>query len=481
MRHAPPILLLALAGLAGCGPAEPSPFAALGLPITAWCTAQVVGVGAVDTESDYLPHVVACENGAADFEALKAQAVAARSVLYNKMESAGEIQDGQSDQVYTCARAPGPAHLAAVAETAGEVLWYQDVVVFAFYVSGAIPSTADCVPAAGDEDPHGVEHYVTYNWGRSGAAVEQTTLGWVNPANHRNRGCQSQNGAHCLARGGWGYRDILAFYYGMDAELLRAEGTCVGPTTCAPEVLDPETVVADLDSCLVRGSCASWHEEALGHDGHLAWTYAWDGAPDCTARWRLTFAEAGDYRLEVWVEDFGQRSRAVPYLVRHAGQEVALTLSQAEAGWLELGSFAFAAGADQWVELSDATGEPYAERRQILVDALRVRREVPGSDAGVDGGQDDAEDGAQDDAGDGAQRDAEDGAQRDAEDGAQRDAEDGARDAGPDGAADGPSTDPPEDALWGGCSSPGPGPAAGPALCLLCLLGLRAARRHRRN
>ena len=28
------------------------------------------GVGAVDVEGDYLPHVVACENGGADYEAI---------------------------------------------------------------------------------------------------------------------------------------------------------------------------------------------------------------------------------------------------------------------------------------------------------------------------------------------------------------------------------------------------------------------------
>ena len=45
-------------------------------------TVNVQGIGPVPTESDYVPHVVACENGAASFEALKAQAVAARSYAY---------------------------------------------------------------------------------------------------------------------------------------------------------------------------------------------------------------------------------------------------------------------------------------------------------------------------------------------------------------------------------------------------------------
>ncbi|HOX45412.1 MAG TPA: SpoIID/LytB domain-containing protein [Myxococcota bacterium] len=473
--------LLCLLALAACGPAGPSPFAELRQPVTAWCTAQVVGVGAVDTETDYLPHVIACENGSADYEALKAQAVAARSVLYNKMESAGQIQDGQSDQVYTCARQPGPEHVAAVADTSGEVLWYLDVVVFAFYVSGAIPSTADCVPAAGDEDPHGTEHYVTYNWGLSGAAVEQSSLGWVDPGNHRNRGCQSQNGAHCLAEAGWLHHDILAFYYGMDAEPVQAEGACVTPSACSPEVAGAEALVDDGDSCFVRASCDSWHEEALGHGGHLFWTYAWDGAPDCTARWRLTFAEAGDYRLEAWVEEFGNRSLGVPYLVRHAGQEAALVLSQAQSGWLQLGTFAFAAGADQWVELSDATGEPYAERRQILVDALRITRAEPPADGGPDEEPDGGADGAEESQ-DAAVEDEPPAEEPDGDaDDAEEAGEDGAADGGAEEAADQADPRPPDEGFWGGCASPGPGSAAWPALCLLGLVGLRAARRRGRD
>lgn len=363
----------------GCGelPEEPATLrlATLANGLDAVCAAQVVGVGARDTETDYLPHVVACENGAADFEALKAQAVAARSVLYYKMATAGQIRDGQSDQVYTCGRPPEQRHFDAVAETAGEVITYRDTIVFAFYVAGAIPSAASCVAAGGDPDRFNTERYVTYNSGRRGDAVRQTSLGWVNAANHANRGCQSQNGANCLSRAGRGYREILNFFYGEDFSIVVAEGACVEPQECEPAVqAGGETIIDDRDTCFTRGGCGSWQEEGRGHAGHLWWTHAWDEEPDCQARWRLRFDAAGDYEIAAWIEDFGDRSRAVPYTVRHAGQQREIVVSQAAAaGWVSLGTFSFAAGADQWVALSDATGEPFADRRQIVIDALRVR------------------------------------------------------------------------------------------------------------
>lgn len=178
-------------------------------------------------EDDYLAHVVTCENGSASFEALKAQAVAARSYAYYKIVKGGQIADGQSDQVYTCSRKPSSEHYAAVNATSGEVLMYQSEVIAAFYVSGAIPSSASCVATSTDSDPLGTENYVTYNEGKSGTDLTQTTLGWVNAGNIYNRGCMSQNGSHCLAQNGYLYRDILRFYYGADIQIEKAIGTCV--------------------------------------------------------------------------------------------------------------------------------------------------------------------------------------------------------------------------------------------------------------
>src|SRR5690606_33046859 len=151
-------------------------------PLAAYCQVPVTGVGTFDVETYYLPRVITCENGSADFQALKAQAVAARGYLYYKMSTSGMIADGTSDQVFTCGRQPGPEHYQAVAETAGEYLEYNDTIVAAFYVAGAIPGNrTTCVATASDSDPTNTERYVTYNQGNTGNGLEQTTLGWVNP------------------------------------------------------------------------------------------------------------------------------------------------------------------------------------------------------------------------------------------------------------------------------------------------------------
>ena len=228
-------------GLAAACRAEAPPAVERSSLDEAYCEAVVRArevVRGVDIETDYLPRVVQCENGNAGFEALKAQAVAARSFLYYQLDRRGEIEDGPQAQVYGCGRSPSPRVHAAVRATSGEILAYHDFQVAGFYVAGARHRSPEC--ATGQklprgmavDDPFGTEHYVTYNAGRSGRDVEQTKLGLIDPKNRSNRGAKSQNGASCLAAQGWTYQAILRFYYGEDIELIQANGPCVVP---APE------------------------------------------------------------------------------------------------------------------------------------------------------------------------------------------------------------------------------------------------------
>jgi hypothetical protein len=233
MRLEAAVAAIALVGLVGCASDET---ATRTQGLEAYCEATVnttAGPVVVDVETDYLPRVVNCENGAAAPAALEAQAVAARSYLYYKLAREGSVGDGTGDQVYTCGREPGPEHFAAVEATSGRVLRYQDTQVAAFYVAGALQLPPGCT--GGTDDPTATEMWVTYNEGRSGDDVIQTMLGFVDPANHANRGCMSQNGGDCLAEAGYDVDSILRFYYGDDIGIEQAEGPCVEPMAGAPD------------------------------------------------------------------------------------------------------------------------------------------------------------------------------------------------------------------------------------------------------
>jgi hypothetical protein len=354
----------------------------VGQGLDAFCTARVVYPSQgrevlAAAEDDYLPRVVACENGAADFQALKAQAVAARSYLYYRMQRTNSIEDGQQDQVYTCGRPPAARHYQAVAETAGEVLLNaQGNVIAAFYVAGAITTNPGCVPTAGDRDPTNTERYVTYNWGKSGSAVTPSTLG--HPASPLNRGCQSQNGAHCLSTQGWDYRDILRFYYGMDIRLEVAQGECVDAHRCPQVSASGPSVVSEQSACFTR-TCAvgdTWYTDPSGWDGEQTYTFTIDApAPQCWGRWRMQLAASGRYRIEAHVTEIGPMSQQAPYRIQHAHGEDTIRVSQAGAdGWVEVAVVDLAAETEQWVELADNTGEPFTGLggTRLAFDALRL-------------------------------------------------------------------------------------------------------------
>jgi hypothetical protein len=201
----------------------------------AYCQIVVEGV-ARDTEMDYLPHVIQCENGGANLQALKAQAIAARSVAYYAMAENGGICDSQGCQVYSCGADPAPIHYQAVQETAGQYLSYNNtvkgrVLTYAFFVSGDNDQTADC---RGVDPNANTEHYVTYNAGKSGTDVEETSLGfkYQTPNNYgygQNRGCMSQWSARCLENNkGFNHDQIIRAFYGADIEIQTAPGPCVG-------------------------------------------------------------------------------------------------------------------------------------------------------------------------------------------------------------------------------------------------------------
>ncbi len=200
----------------------------------AHCSITVEGKGVKSMEDDYLPRVITCENGGANLQALKAQAIAARSVAYYAIATKGSICDSQGCQVYTCNANPSAKAIQAVQETAGMYLSYGDMLTYGFYVAGDSAVT----PPACKDVGGSTTKYITYNEGKTGTNVTQTTLGWVGPPGFgQNRGCMGQWGARCLENNnGYDYVKILQFYYGADIKILKAPGPCTNTCTPSPEV-----------------------------------------------------------------------------------------------------------------------------------------------------------------------------------------------------------------------------------------------------
>jgi lysozyme len=162
-----------------------------------------------------------------------------------------------------------------------------------------------------------------------------------------------------------------------DGRCLPGETAGACPADCAACVLGADGgEIDDAAGCFtVLGRPASWRTEAAGVGASLRWTYAWDEPDENVGTWTFEPAQAGRYRVEVHTPAPWAGSQGARYRVRHAGVEEVVTLDQAASdGWRTLGEWDFAAGGDQRVRLGDSTGEPFAERRKIVFDAIRLSR-----------------------------------------------------------------------------------------------------------
>ena len=217
------------------------------------------GFFTVGFEDNYLPNVVLRENGQASFEALKAQAVAARTFAYYKFGTGQSfLRNSQADQVYSLGgqrNNPGGRWNQAVAETEGEFLSFNNVTTASFYVAGAIPSSSSGVAGPNDFDPTNTQRFVTYNRlnDLAGPNNRGSSLGFrgtLSNPNYPNRGAMSQNGADTLSDNGAYYADILKFFYGGDIQLglaSKAPGQPpFGVKTLAGFERNNETFVRDL-------------------------------------------------------------------------------------------------------------------------------------------------------------------------------------------------------------------------------------------
>lgn len=373
-------------------------------PLNAYCSIVVANKGTVDMETDYVPNVTCCENGGAPEQALRSQAVAARSVAYHNLgggkgTASNPIGDSQAVQVYSCnGRADSRLGLckAAANDTSGMILRYKNTTLCAFYVSGSKNTCLNdkCIDK-GDTSASCYtwqQKYVTYNEGKSGDNVTQSSQGWVNPKNYANRGTMSQNGASCLAsKRGYNWVKIVKFFYGSDIDIVKTTGSCVQAAAsipgenantevkCETTLSKSGTIIDDKDPCFSRSSVESWYEEAKGHAGHLYFTYGWANPAEAIGKWTVNVTRPGLYEVQAYIDSSVAKggdsmTSKAPYVIRASGSEHKVTLDMSQKnGWVSLGKFNFAKGGDQWIKLSDATGETYVQtaKKVIVFDAIK--------------------------------------------------------------------------------------------------------------
>ncbi len=354
----------------------------------------------VDIETDYVPNVTHCENGGAPDEGLRSQAVAARSVAYyNLARNVTTVYDSTKTQVYSCeSRAPNAAQMerlmAAAQDTGGMVLMRGNTIICAFYRSGSKQKylNEDCV-FAGDKDSEGyisAQGPVTYNWGKSGNDVIKSSSGSKSAA--ANSGCLSQEGQMCLTKKGWIWENVLRFFYGMDVSIVQAAGDCVKHPACGISLDGTSTIIDERTECFRRKYSDNYFTlgavrttgDVAGYNDSLQFAYT-GTSETASGTWLFNVQKSGKYLVSAYIDQkAGNLSQKATYVVRAKGVETPIVIDQSkQSGWADLGKFEFAAGGDQWVKLTDNTGEAYtdASGKRVVFDALRFEYAENCSDA----------------------------------------------------------------------------------------------------
>ncbi|HEX3356465.1 MAG TPA: SpoIID/LytB domain-containing protein [Tepidisphaeraceae bacterium] len=181
----------------------------------------------------YISRALQAQENAAGFninpEALKALAVADRSLAYYSIKAQGMIGNGGVAPAFDLNLSVAQQIAQAANETEREILQIGAQPVVGYSVDGARPTGGTPFGVANlslDPDPTATEKFVTYNLHKSGKQVIPSPIG--PKANGLNRGALSIQGADFLADHGWNYLDILHFYYGTDAQLTLGNGLYQG-------------------------------------------------------------------------------------------------------------------------------------------------------------------------------------------------------------------------------------------------------------
>jgi hypothetical protein len=138
----------------------------------------------------------------------------------------------------------------------------------------------------------------------------------------------------------------------------------------------PGIVIDDKGGGIERGGTADfWKELGVGYKRHSYWTFVARSDEDNWLRWRPSLSESGIYEVLVYIPPLKTTTKQASYLIRHAGAEDTVEVSQRDhpKQWVTLGEYIFAAEGDEFIRLSDVTGEKSGSAT-IAFDAVRLVR-----------------------------------------------------------------------------------------------------------
>jgi MYXO-CTERM domain-containing protein len=147
------------------------------------------------------------------------------------------------------------------------------------------------------------------------------------------------------------------------------------PQGCGVIAPEGTTVVDNGEDCYVLHGPAQWWRQVagVGIDGDVTWTGTTKSSVNNWAEVNLDFVAAGSYQIEAHIPKPHNTSKQAKYKIQHGGGLATVIANQStKNGWVNLGTYLFDEGGDQFISLADATGESNSLGRKIVLDAFRI-------------------------------------------------------------------------------------------------------------
>ena len=117
------------------------------------------------------------------------------------------------------------------------------------------------------------------------------------------------------------------------------------------------------------------HDYISTYVGGMSWLGGSPSEPDCWARFKPYLSQPGKYDVYAYFFVCKDTSTIVPFTVRYDGGTKTIKVDQYTSipAWKEkyLGTWYFKAGQDTYVEVTDATGEPFDNIKSLTIGAIK--------------------------------------------------------------------------------------------------------------
>ena len=155
-------------------------------------------------------------------------------------------------------------------------------------------------------------------------------------------------------------------------------GTFGDPFWIEIRVRETQTIITVDDGdagFLLFGPSQYWHRESIGYGADMYWTYVNGNIVSNKVQWHPNLTRAGNYQVRVFIPYDHATTRSARYTIKADGATYTATVDQNiyYDEWITLGTFYFKSSNDgsEYIELTDATGEPGSSYRKIGFDAAR--------------------------------------------------------------------------------------------------------------